>query len=88
MGLPLVQQSGEYWMQLIVNYCSSIPLLIIALVECIAVSYIYGIDRWEINTRLLTLFTIYMYNWKKNPKILVVTIQSIYMSKPVGWQFG
>ena len=65
MGLPLVQQSGEYWMQLIVNYCSSIPLLIIALVECIAVSYIYGIDRWEINTRLLTLFTIYMYNWKK-----------------------
>ena len=45
MGLPLVQQSGEYWMQLIVNYCSSIPLLIIALVECIAVSYIYGIDR-------------------------------------------
>ena len=72
MGLPLVQQSGEYWMQLIVNYCSSIPLLIIALVECIAVSYVYGIDRWEINTRLLTLFTIYMYNWKKKtPEILV-----------------
>ena len=45
MGLPLVQSSGEYWMQLIVNYCSGISLLIIALVECIAVSYIYGIDR-------------------------------------------
>lgn len=45
MGLPLVQHSGEYWLQLIVEYCSGIPLLIIALVECIAICFIYGIDR-------------------------------------------
>jgi len=54
MGLPLVQSSGEYWMQLIVNYCSGISLLIIALVECIAVSYIYGIDRFSDDIKYMT----------------------------------
>ena len=45
MGIPLVQSSGEYWVQLYDNYCSGIPLLTIALVECLAISYTYGIDR-------------------------------------------
>lgn len=54
MGLPLVQYSGEYWVQLIVAYCSGIPLLIIALVECIAICYIYGIDRFCDDIKYMT----------------------------------
>ena len=54
LGLPLVQYSGEYWVQLYINYCSGIPLLIIALVECIAISYVYGIDRWVMRKELNT----------------------------------
>ena len=57
LGLPLVQYSGEYWVQLFINYCSGIPLLIIALVECIAISYVYGIDRWVMRKEFTTLNT-------------------------------
>ncbi|XP_015780280.1 PREDICTED: sodium- and chloride-dependent transporter XTRP3-like [Acropora digitifera] len=54
LGLPLVQYSGEYWVQLFINYCSGIPLLIIALVECIAISYVYGIDRFSDDIKYMT----------------------------------
>ncbi|KAK2560677.1 Sodium-dependent neutral amino acid transporter B(0)AT3 [Acropora cervicornis] len=54
LGLPLVQYSGEYWVQLYINYCSGIPLLIIALVECIAISYVYGIDRFSDDIKYMT----------------------------------
>ncbi|XP_078365123.1 sodium- and chloride-dependent transporter XTRP3A-like [Oculina patagonica] len=54
MGLPLVQYSGEYWLQLIDSYCSGIPLLIIALVECIAICFIYGIDRFSDDIKYMT----------------------------------
>ncbi|XP_029184477.1 sodium- and chloride-dependent transporter XTRP3-like [Acropora millepora] len=54
LGLPLVQYSGEYWVQLFIHYCSGIPLLIIALVECIAISYVYGIDRFSDDIKYMT----------------------------------
>ncbi|XP_048576904.1 sodium-dependent neutral amino acid transporter B(0)AT3-like isoform X2 [Nematostella vectensis] len=54
LGFPLVQHSGEYWVQLVDGYCSGIPLLIIALVECIAISYIYGIDRFSDDIQYMT----------------------------------
>ncbi|XP_068694110.1 sodium- and chloride-dependent transporter XTRP3A-like isoform X1 [Montipora foliosa] len=54
LSLPLVQRSGEYWMQLFIDYCSGISLLIIALVECIAISYVYGIDRFSDDIKYMT----------------------------------
>ena len=42
----MVQNSGNYWLQLIDNHCSGIPLLVIALVECLSLSYIYGMARF------------------------------------------
>lgn len=38
--------SGNYWLQVIENYAVGIPLLVIALVECLSVSYVYGVERW------------------------------------------
>ncbi|XP_073234250.1 sodium-dependent neutral amino acid transporter B(0)AT3-like isoform X2 [Porites lutea] len=80
MGLPLVQQSGEYWMQLIVNYCSSIPLLIIALVECIAVSYIYGIDRFSDDIKYMTNKPprfIWKWCWKVISPVTILVVLSM-----------
>ena len=40
-----VLSSGEYWLQFIDSHCSGIPLLVIGLVEVLAISYIYGLER-------------------------------------------
>ncbi|KAF4100956.1 sodium-dependent neutral amino acid transporter B(0)AT1-like [Onychostoma macrolepis] len=48
-GLAIIfaQGSGEYWLALFDSFAGSIPLLIIAFCEMMAVSYIYGIDRFN-----------------------------------------
>ncbi|XP_016372983.1 sodium-dependent neutral amino acid transporter B(0)AT1-like [Sinocyclocheilus rhinocerous] len=48
-GLAIIfaQGSGEYWLALFDGFAGSIPLLIIAFCEMMAVSYIYGIDRFN-----------------------------------------
>uniref|UniRef100_A0A673GSD5 Transporter n=1 Tax=Sinocyclocheilus rhinocerous TaxID=307959 RepID=A0A673GSD5_9TELE len=50
-GLAIIfaQGSGEYWLALFDSFAGSIPLLIIAFCEMMAVAYIYGIDRCEWN---------------------------------------
>lgn len=37
--------SGNYWLAIFNNYVGSLPLLVIAFFELIAVVYIYGIKR-------------------------------------------
>uniref|UniRef100_A0A8C1BGR8 Transporter n=1 Tax=Cyprinus carpio carpio TaxID=630221 RepID=A0A8C1BGR8_CYPCA len=48
-GLAIIfaQGSGDYWLALFDGFAGSIPLLIIAFCEMMAVSYIYGIDRFN-----------------------------------------
>uniref|UniRef100_A0A672M0B5 Sodium-dependent neutral amino acid transporter B(0)AT1-like n=1 Tax=Sinocyclocheilus grahami TaxID=75366 RepID=A0A672M0B5_SINGR len=48
-GLAIIfaQGSGEYWLALFDSFAGSIPLLIIAFCEMMAVAYIYGIDRFN-----------------------------------------
>ena len=45
LGITTVLSSGEYWLQFIDSHCSGIPLLVIGLVEVLAISYLYGIER-------------------------------------------
>ncbi|XP_036371936.1 solute carrier family 6 member 19a, tandem duplicate 1 [Megalops cyprinoides] len=47
IALIFVQQSGNYWLALFDNFAGSIPLLVIAFCEMIAVVYLYGIDRFN-----------------------------------------
>ncbi|KAL2080628.1 hypothetical protein ACEWY4_024421 [Coilia grayii] len=47
IALIFVQGSGSYWLALFDGFAGSIPLLVIALCEIIAVAYIYGIDRFN-----------------------------------------
>ncbi|MCJ8750140.1 hypothetical protein PDJAM_G00259130 [Pangasius djambal] len=48
VALIFTQSSGEYWLALFDGFAGSIPLLIIAFCEMIAVAYIYGIDSFYI----------------------------------------
>ena len=45
-SLVMTQHSGNYWLQIIENYSVGIPLLVVALVEVISVSNVYGIQRY------------------------------------------
>lgn len=45
LGLIFVIQSGYYTFQLFNTYTVSLPLLTIALFECLVVSWLYGIER-------------------------------------------
>ncbi|KAL0961746.1 hypothetical protein UPYG_G00331180 [Umbra pygmaea] len=47
VALIFTQKSGNYWLALFDKYAGSIPLLIIAFCEMVAVVYIYGIDRFN-----------------------------------------
>ncbi|XP_036371937.1 sodium-dependent neutral amino acid transporter B(0)AT1-like [Megalops cyprinoides] len=47
IALIFVQASGNYWLALFDNFAGSIPLLIIAFFEMVAVVYLYGIDRFN-----------------------------------------
>lgn len=45
VALIFTQGSGNYWVEVFNGYVGSVPLLIIAFFEIIAVSYIYGIRK-------------------------------------------
>uniref|UniRef100_A0AAZ3NRT1 Transporter n=1 Tax=Oncorhynchus tshawytscha TaxID=74940 RepID=A0AAZ3NRT1_ONCTS len=47
IALIFAQSSGNYWLALFDSFAGSIPLLVIAFCEMIAVVYIYGIDRFN-----------------------------------------
>lgn len=42
VALIVSQRSGDYWLALFDSFAGSVPLLIIAFCEMIAVAYIYG----------------------------------------------
>ncbi|XP_029990500.1 sodium- and chloride-dependent neutral and basic amino acid transporter B(0+) [Sphaeramia orbicularis] len=46
LGLPCVTQAGIYWVTLIDQFVASWVLLIVALLEVIGISYIYGANRF------------------------------------------
>ncbi|XP_042372544.1 sodium-dependent neutral amino acid transporter B(0)AT1-like [Plectropomus leopardus] len=45
IALIFALRSGDYWLALFDSFAGSIPLLIIAFCEMIAVAYLYGMDR-------------------------------------------
>jgi len=77
LGFTMVQNSGNYWLQLIDDYCSGIPLLVIALVECLSLSYIYGMPRFCDDIEYMTNKrprTIWMWCWKVISPVTIVIV--------------
>ncbi|XP_064609969.1 sodium- and chloride-dependent GABA transporter 3-like [Liolophura sinensis] len=50
-GLIFVTKGGMYWFQLFDWYLCFFALMLVALLECLVVSYIYGIERFLRNVR-------------------------------------
>ncbi len=45
ISLVFAQGAGNYVFTLFDNFAGSVPLLVIALSECLAVAYVYGLKR-------------------------------------------
>ncbi|XP_031572400.1 sodium-dependent neutral amino acid transporter B(0)AT3-like [Actinia tenebrosa] len=54
MGFSMVTTIGEYVLQMFDSFCANLPLLFIAIMECVGVCYIYGIDRFSEDIEFMT----------------------------------
>ncbi|KAJ8397299.1 hypothetical protein AAFF_G00441330 [Aldrovandia affinis] len=54
MALIFTLRSGNYWLEIFNSYVGSVPLLVIAFFELIAVVYVYGINRFNDDILFMT----------------------------------
>ncbi|XP_023605538.1 sodium-dependent neutral amino acid transporter B(0)AT2 [Myotis lucifugus] len=67
VGLIFVQRSGNYFVIMLDGYSATLPLLIVVIFENIAVSFIYGADKFMEDLRDMLGFApyrYYYYLWK------------------------
>ncbi|CAJ0942793.1 unnamed protein product, partial [Mesorhabditis belari] len=65
LSIPFCTSPGMYWLVLIDHFVITWPLVVIAFLECMAISWIYGIDNLLDNIKWITNFypPFYMF-WK------------------------
>uniref|UniRef100_H2YE53 Transporter n=1 Tax=Ciona savignyi TaxID=51511 RepID=H2YE53_CIOSA len=54
IGLPLVTQGGFYYLHLLDSYVASYSLIVCAIVEMLSISYIYGLNRFCDDIKMMT----------------------------------
>lgn len=87
LSLIFAQGGGNYVFTLFDNYSGNFPLLIVALFECIAISYVYGLKRYVLNLTKIWLSerenvkmkqckdtTLFNYETKNRYKVLPVSL--------------
>ncbi|XP_050992539.1 sodium-dependent neutral amino acid transporter B(0)AT1-like [Labeo rohita] len=88
-ALVFVQSSGNYWLALFDGYAGSIPLLVIAFCEIIAVVYVYGIDRFNNDLKFMVghkpnIF--WQITWRFLSPIILLVILIFYFVTKVSQQ--
>lgn len=53
LGLTLCTNSGAYWLNLMDHYSGGWNVLVIALLECLAIAYVYGYCRYKEDVRIM-----------------------------------
>ncbi|OWF45691.1 Sodium- and chloride-dependent glycine transporter 2 [Mizuhopecten yessoensis] len=53
LGVPCVMQGGVYILQIMDWYCATFSLMLLCLAECIAIAWIYGVDRFYKDLELM-----------------------------------
>ncbi|XP_076776226.1 sodium-dependent neutral amino acid transporter B(0)AT2 [Arvicanthis niloticus] len=77
IGLMFVQRSGNYFVTMFDDYSATLPLLIVVILENIAVSFVYGIDKFlEDLTDMLGFAPskYYYYMWKYISPLMLLTL--------------
>ncbi|XP_039724908.1 sodium-dependent neutral amino acid transporter B(0)AT2 [Pteropus medius] len=77
IGLIFVQRSGNYFVTMFDDYSASLPLLIVVILENIAVSFVYGIDKFMEDLRDMLGFApnrYYYYMWKYMSPLMLLSL--------------
>ncbi|CAK6443137.1 unnamed protein product [Pipistrellus nathusii] len=90
IGLIFVQRSGSYFVSMFDDYSATLPFLIVVIFEIIAVSFVYGTDKFMEDLRDMMGFApyrCYYYLWKYITPIvllslLIVTVVNMILSPP------
>lgn len=67
LGLPCITQGGIYVLQIMDWYCASFSLMLISLMEVLAISWIYGTERFYKDIELMIGYqphSIWKYMWR------------------------
>lgn len=88
LGLPLITQGGIYALQIIDWYCASFSLMLISFAECVAVAWIYGVDRFYKDLEMMigykpSQYWSFMWRFLTPITILFVWIFSVVTLGPV-----
>ncbi|XP_076446876.1 sodium- and chloride-dependent glycine transporter 1-like [Babylonia areolata] len=63
LGLPSICQGGIYVLQIMDWYCASFSLMLISLNECVAIAWVYGLDRFFKDIALMIGFEPHRIFW-------------------------
>ncbi|KAG8137938.1 hypothetical protein E2320_003878 [Naja naja] len=77
IGLIFVQRSGNYFVTMFDDYSATLPLLIVVILENIAMSYVYGIDKFMEDLKDMLGFSpnqFYYYTWKYISPIVLLSL--------------
>lgn len=88
LGLPCITQGGIYVLQIMDWYCASFSLMLISLIECLVISWCYGVDRFYKDIELMIGFQphfIWKYMWRfVTPAVIIfIWLFSIITLGPV-----
>ncbi|PVD34691.1 hypothetical protein C0Q70_05968 [Pomacea canaliculata] len=88
LGIPCICQGGIYVLQTMDWYCSSFSLMIISFVECVAISWIYGMDQFMKDIELMIgfkpcRFWTYMWKFVTPTVVLFIWVFSVTTLGPV-----
>nr|KAF6453862.1 solute carrier family 6 member 15 [Molossus molossus] len=77
IGLVFVQHSGNYFVTMFDDYSATLPLLIVVILENIAVSFIYGIDKFMEDLTDMMGFApnrYFYYMWKYISPLMLLSL--------------
>ncbi|XP_009859590.2 sodium- and chloride-dependent GABA transporter 1 [Ciona intestinalis] len=65
LAIPMVTESGMYWVTLIDWYASGFPLMCAAVCEIICIAWVYGVDRFLYDIRCMIGHKPFLWPWWK-----------------------
>ncbi|XP_037937409.1 sodium-dependent neutral amino acid transporter B(0)AT3-like [Teleopsis dalmanni] len=83
MSMCFANGAGSYIFQLMDSFAGNFPLLIIALFECLSISYIYGIRRFSDDIEMMTgsrpgIFWMFCWKYLSPCAMITILIASFY----------
>uniref|UniRef100_H2ZDJ2 Transporter n=1 Tax=Ciona savignyi TaxID=51511 RepID=H2ZDJ2_CIOSA len=65
LAIPMVTESGMYWVTLIDWYASGFPLMCAAVCEITCIAWVYGVDRFLYDIKCMIGRTPFLWQWWK-----------------------